>query len=249
MSLTKPSLAKTVKRQFRFKLKSYAGMFTTLLILQLMGLLFSLTGMAGFSSTHAGWDLSIQYYSADIVVAFTMLWGFMSATQIKTKVFREDDFAFVTSRLSNDLANIIFLAVTSLIGGVTALLSGFLLKVVVYLLFGTTPIIHTGYVETPAELLMGTLAAAMFIFMFSSAGYLTGTFIHLHKILAYIIPAAVIGLIILWPQMTDTQLLPAAGEFYFQERSFWLATCKVILTAGVLLAGSIMISRRLEVRT
>ncbi|MFD1363600.1 hypothetical protein [Lentibacillus salinarum] len=249
MSLTKPSMAKTVQQQFRFKLKGFAGMFMTLFILQLIGLLFSLTGNASFSSTNAGTELSIQYYSADIVVAFTMLWGFMSATQIKTKAYREDDFIFVTSRLSSDLANIVFLAVTSLLGGITALLSGFLLKVVVYFLFDSTPIIQSGFTDTPGELLTGMLAAAMFIFMLSSAGYLTGTFVHLHKILAYIIPAAVIGLIILWPRITGTHLLPAAGEFYFQERSFWLFTCKMMVTTGVLLAGSIVISHRLEVRT
>lgn len=246
MSLTRPSLEKAVQKQFRFKLKSFSGMLSSLLILQLVGLLFSLGGTGSFS---LGRDLSIQYYSVDIVVAFTMLWGFISAILIKTKAYREDDFVFVTNRLSSDLSNIVFLLAVSIVGGVTALLSGYLLKVAVYFLFDATPIIHTGLTDAPTAFLTGVLATILFIFMFSSAGYVIGTLTHFHKVFAYITPVAFIGIIILWYQITGNQLLLEAGEFYFQETSLWLFTCKILVTAGLLFAGSILISRRLEVRT
>ncbi|GAB4075159.1 hypothetical protein GCM10028778_26620 [Barrientosiimonas marina] len=251
MYLTKPSLFQTVKQQCRFKLKSFSGFFTTLMILQLIAFVLSLfsTG-SSTTSLSRGMHIYVDSYSASIVVVFTMLWGFISAVQMKTQMFRDDDFVFVSSHLSHDLANMIFLTVTSLLGGITALLYGFLLKVVTFFLFSATPIMQGGFTDTVGEWLMGALAAFMFILMFSSAGYLVGTFVHLYKMFAYIIPAVIIGLLFFWPRITGgDQLLLEIGTFYFEESSFLLFMCKTLLTALVLFAGSIIIYRRLEVRT
>ncbi|ALX49291.1 hypothetical protein AOX59_12245 [Lentibacillus amyloliquefaciens] len=249
MSLTKPSLVKLVQKQFRFKLKNFSGMFSTLITLQLIGLLFSLGATSNFYSGGAIVDLEISYYSADIVFVFTILWGFISAVLMKTKAYREDDFAFVTNRLSSNLSNIAFLFSASIVGGVTAILSGYLLKVIAYFFFNFTPIIQTGLVDTPMELLTGMLSASLFIFLFASAGYLIGTLVHLHKSFAYITPVAVIGLLIIGDRGSSGHLLIEAGNFYFNETSFWLFACKILITAGLLLAGSFVVSQRLEVRT
>ncbi|QKY71060.1 hypothetical protein Len3610_17170 [Lentibacillus sp. CBA3610] len=243
-------MAQTVLKQFWFKLKSLAGMISSLIMLQLIGLLFALGASSNFYTGSDGvFDLQISYYSADLVVVFTMLWGFISAITMKTKAYREDDFVFVTNRLSSNLSNIAYLLAASVIGGVTAILSGYLLKVVIYLLFESTPIIHTGLTDSLVELLSGMLAASLFIFMFAGAGYLVGTLVQLHKAFTYITPVAVIGFILLSDRISDGHLLAEVGEFYFNEASLWLLSVKTLVTAGLLLAGSIGISQRLEVKT
>ncbi|WP_164670785.1 hypothetical protein [Virgibacillus doumboii] len=247
MSLTKPSLAGAVKKQFNFKLKSFVGVFSGLIILQLLALLFSLGGTASMSRGGTAYDFQVRYFGADIVVVFTMLWAFINAILIKTKAYTEDDFLFVTNRLSSNLSNIAFLVAACIVGGVTAILSGYLLKDVIYFLFDTSPIMQTGMANVP-DLVIGILATILFVFTCSSAGYLVGTLVQLHKSMAYIIPVVVIGLIMVVAQQTGVHMVVEVGQFYFAESSFWILVCKTVATSAVLFGASILISNRLEVK-
>ena len=103
MSLSRTSLMEVVKRQYLFKLKSFIQVFMTLVVLQLLAMLFSFNGVGMMGSSNGSVEMDIQYYSADIVVVFTMLWAFITAILITTKAYRNDDFAFVTNRLSSNL--------------------------------------------------------------------------------------------------------------------------------------------------
>ena len=87
-------------------------------------------GMGG-----ANLSVDVKYYSADLVIVFTMLWSFVTAITITTKPFRNHDFTFVSNRLSSSLSNILFLLTTSFIGSITALFSGNLVKLLVSVLF------------------------------------------------------------------------------------------------------------------
>lgn len=247
MSLTKPSMAHVVKKQFSFKLKSCVGVFSGLIILQLLALVFSLGGTASTFRSGSILDFQMNYYSADIVIVFTMLWAFINAILIKTKAYTEDDFLFTTNRLTSNLSNIVFLAAACTLGGIAAIFSGYLLKDAIYFLFDATPIMHTGVASVPG-LAIGILATILFVFTSSSAGYLVGTLVQLHKSLAYIIPVMIIGLIMLVAQQTGVQLVMEVGEFYFQEASFWLLVCKTVVTSAVLFGIAIVISNRLEVK-
>lgn len=132
MSLSKANLMDVVKRQYVFKLKSYIQVFMTLVVLQLLAILFSFNGAGMMGSSNASVEVDIQFYSADIVVVFTMLWAFITAILITTKAYRNDDFAFVTNRLSSNLSNMIFLLTASILGATLAILSSYLMKVMMY---------------------------------------------------------------------------------------------------------------------
>ena len=102
MSLTKVSLWEVVKKQLRFKLKSYRGMFTSLMILQIIGILFSLAGEGGGGgSSSNGFSYDMTYYSSNIMFALIMIWAFISAIIITTRAYRFDDYAFVANRLTS----------------------------------------------------------------------------------------------------------------------------------------------------
>src|SRR6185437_4463337 len=116
MSLVEVNLSKVVKRQFSFKLRAYVGVFASLIAMQILGIFFSFLGASSSYFGGSSVSVSYTYYSADIVVGATMLWGFISAILITTKANRYDDFAFVTNRLSSNLSNMIFLIVASIIG-------------------------------------------------------------------------------------------------------------------------------------
>ena len=83
----------------------------------------------------ANLNIEVKYYSADLVIIFTMLWSFITAITIHTKPYRNHDFTFVTNRMSSSLSNILFLLTASIIGSITAVLAGNLVNVLVSILF------------------------------------------------------------------------------------------------------------------
>ena len=135
MSLKTINLAETVKKQFVFKLKANIDVFSSLVGIQLLAILFSLGGVASMGMGGANLSVDVKYYSADLVIVFTMLWSFVTAITITTKPYRNHDFTFVSNRLSSSLSNILFLLTASFIGSITALLSGNLVKLLVSILF------------------------------------------------------------------------------------------------------------------
>lgn len=248
MSLTNPNLSVVVRKQIQFKMKSCIGMFSTLVILQLLALLFSLGGSGMLGGSRSMVSYEINYYSIDIIVVFTILWAFINAILIKTKAYREDDFVFVTNRVSSNLSNIVFLLIGSIVGGITAVLSGYLLRIAIYFLFDDNQqiIYSSGY--NLMDLVVGTIAMILLIFLFSSFGYIIGTLVHLHKAFTYIVPVSILGFIFLFEVSTEFHVLMEIGSFYFGEDSFWLFGGKAIITLALFFAGSMMISNRLEVR-
>lgn len=247
MSLSKVSLATVVKKQYQFKLKSYIGMFSSLVGLQLIALLFSLGGVGQGGSGSFEISINRHYYTVDYVIAFTMIWAFITSIQMTTREYRQDDFTFVTNRLSGNLSNISFLFTASVIGGVLTVLSDFLLKVVIRFLFKFSFIPQMGLADNIGLFLKGILATILYIFLFSAIGYIIGTFVQLSKVFIIIIPGIFIGLLLLSLTMgTDTPL--QLFKFYFQEAHFLLFSFKMIITSCLLVLGAVIISNRLEVR-
>ncbi|SET00951.1 hypothetical protein SAMN05216389_104153 [Oceanobacillus limi] len=247
MSLTAVTLGNVVKKLYIFKMKSYMGLFTSLVILQLLALLFSLSGVGSSGGSINGNYVSVTYYSADMVIAFTLLWSFISAIMITTKAYREDDFIFVTNRFISNLANIAFLITASLIGAITALLSSFLLKVVIYYFVQVEPAINSSMVYSPMEFILGMVTTFGYIFLFSAVGYLIGSFVQFHKLFMFLIPVLLIGFIVPVSR-NGFNILIYAGEFYFQEPSFFLTIMKVVGTVGILFSASILLLNQREVR-
>lgn len=247
MSLAMPGLASIVKKQYAFKLKAYMGVFTPLIVLQLTGILFSMNGVGSTGGGLFNSSFQVNYYSADLVIAFTILWGFINAILITTKDYKEDDFSFVTNRLSNNLANVLFLFTASFIGGITAILTGYLLRVLMYFVFDFEPAIDVGLDVDPPGFVLGIFAAILFVFLGSSFGYLVGSLVQLHKIFIAILPVVIIGSLLF---LGRDQIYPLLwiGEFYFQESSFLLFLGKIFVTAGLVFAASSLLSNRQEVR-
>src|SRR5699024_6521177 len=125
--------------QFQFKLKAYMWAFSSLVVLQVLGIIFSMGGTNSMGSGRNEMFIQVQFYSADMVIGFTMLWGFIVGTQITAAMYKENEFMFVTNKLSHSLSDAMFLIVASAISGVLALLSGFLIKVLSYFLLDFTP--------------------------------------------------------------------------------------------------------------
>lgn len=250
MFFMKPSLSNVVFKQYNYKLKAYYSVFSTLIIIQLLALLFSL-GSVGMSSTgFSNATVTVSIYSADIVVVFTFLWAFIIAILMTTKAYRNDDFTFITNRLSHNLANFLFIVTASMIGGITAILSRYVLQVVKYysssLHFTKSNINFSELLQ----FLIGISATSLYVLLFSALGYLIGTIVQRNKLFAFLIPTAFIGLYILGitqPDNAPIRLIQTMFQFVFFETSFPLFLLKVFGLTALMFASSIALSNRLEV--
>lgn len=247
MSLSKISLVHVVKKQFLYKLSAYTGVFNSLLLIQGIAILLSFGSTASMGSSSYGIDMDIDYKSADTVVVLTMLWAFINAITIITKKYREDDFAFVTNRLSNNLSNILFLFVASIIGGVTAILSAFLVRVISFFILQNQSIIGHDVLYSTQEILSGIVVTILYLFLFCSLGYFAGWLTQLHKSLVVVVPVAFVGLYIAigW---SGSNVLLHSIEFYAKETNVLLFVSKTVITSLLFFMVAVMISNRLEVR-
>ncbi len=247
MSLTKINLWDIVKKQFRFKLKSYRGMFTSLMILQIIGILFSLAGEGGGGGSSDTFSYDMRNYSGNIILAFMMIWAFISAIVVTTQAYRFDDYAFVANRMSSHLANILFLGWASIIGGVTFLLASQSLKLSV-LFLQEREFIESQRLSTfqMAEGLAGTI---LYLFLFTALGYLVGMLVQRSRIFIIILPALFFGsLFINIYFVNESTFVIDIGQLFVSETSFLLFTLKVLLASALAYGISAWISNSLEVR-
>lgn len=245
MSLIEVSPFDIVKKQYFFKLRSYLRIFSSMVILQLIAILFSFggTGSSGGESNNVAYNFS--YYSANTVLMFTFLWALISSILITTKANRYNDFTFVTNRTISHLSNFLILLTASIIGGITAFLSNFLLKVIVYY-FVNNQVVNSVYL--PTEIVIGIVTTILYVLLFCAIGYLIGTLIQLHKIFVVLIPGLLIGSE-LWNSRSEKgTIMEILTEIFTTETSLFLFIIKIILTSSLLLICSIVISNRLEVR-
>jgi hypothetical protein len=245
MSLTSANMNVVVKRQYLFKLKANIDAFSSLIGIQVIALLFSLGGMGMSGSSSSYFTLTVRSYSADVVMAFTMIWGLVTAITITTRSYRNFDFTFVTNRLTSNLSNVLFLVTASLLGGVTSILSGYLVRVAGYFFLG-----HTLYSSEMAvgELIIGVIAASLYILTASSIGYLFGTLAQVSKAFIIVIPALLIGFLFLDISFNPMPIQQEIYQFYFIESSFILFLIKILLTTAILFGTSSILFNRMGVR-
>lgn len=248
MSLIEMSLSDVVKRQYEFKLKAFLGVFTSMAGLQLISLLFSLGGVSSVGTgTSSGMSIHIGYYSADMIVIFTMLWIFITGILLTTKSVRNDDFSFVANRLSSNLANVLFLLTASTIGGAAAVLSGFVLRIIAFLIGHVQYGMGNSLMEAPAEFFIAVSASILYMIMFSSIGYLTGMFVQVNKIFIFVLPALFTGFVI-FTGIRNEELAKSIFDFIFAESSLWLFAVKTITLSALFFAAALFMSNRMEVR-
>ncbi|MGE7185534.1 hypothetical protein ACQKKK_16510 [Peribacillus sp. NPDC006672] len=245
MSLTKVNLKETVKKQYFFKLKANIDAFSSLIGIQLLALLFSIGGVGSVGMGGSNINVNIKYYSADLVIGFTMIWAFVTAITITTKPYRNHDFTFVTNRLSSSLSNILFLLTASIVGSITAILAGDLLKVLAYILLDEQIYsIHAGL----QELVMGIGVTIFYVFFVTSIGYFIGTLVQVSKLFIILISVLFFGTLFLEASMQKEPFLVNVFTFYTMESTLSLFIIKVIVTVAVFFSAAISILNRMEVR-
>ncbi len=249
MFSTETSLITAAKQQYKYKLKSYVNLFYTLIGVQGIAFLFSLGGTGGMSSTFGNTiTVSLKNYSGDILITFTFFWAFIVAYLLTTKEYRDMDFTFVSNRLSSNLANIVFLITANILGGLTAILGGVLLRVIVFFNVGSTNILRENFFISPGYLLSGFILTGLYLLLLSSIGYLCGVLVQLNRVFLVVLPGLFFGTLILAGRGNQLETVFKVVHFITQESSLPIFAIKIILVVGLLFTAASLLSDKLEVR-
>ncbi|PMC40315.1 hypothetical protein CJ195_00970 [Bacillus sp. UMB0899] len=247
MSLTEVKLSDIVRKQFLYKVKAYLGVFSSLLVVQAISLLLSTNGSRSMGTSYNSFSININYYTGDLSIIFTLIWSFITAIIITTRAYRNDDFVFVSNRLSSHLSNVAFLFFASVIGGISAVLTGQLFKVMMHL------ILKDGYVMGSAvpipDLLLSIVVSILYVFLLASLGYLVGMLVQLNRWLSVLLPTIVIGYMIIGTTtIGEPSIIVKLFNLYVQETHFPLFLLKIGVTTGLLFSISSILTNKLEVR-
>lgn len=236
-------LKEIVKKQFVFKLKTYHNLIGSLLLFQLIALFFSLFGQMS-SMTMDLVTVTNNIYSADVIISFTLLWIFVMSFYIKNRSAENMMYIFIVDKLSNHLADFLFMFVLSLLGSITSVLLGVGIRAFIILYYGVDMISFIDYF-TMSDLLFTLLIAFLYHLLVFSIGYVIAGLIQLHKSFIVLVPLFLFSLFVLSVNITNTEIF---FSFFVLESDIIVFFVKVLCTVIISWIFAFYIGRRLEVR-
>lgn len=246
MSLTESNVRDVIFKQYRYKLQAYLGVFTSLMFIQVLGLLFSFSGTGSMIGSSDIFSYEVRSYSGSLVAIFTFIWAFSNGISLTTKQHRYDDFNYVTTRKISHLANVWFLTTASAIAAVTGLLTSYILRLLVtqFLRTPTSAVEQLSVINT----FKGLIGFFFYILLIASLGYFIGMLVQTNKVVAFLLPVILIGVTSIQVYLGgEGTLLIDIGSFYVLEASFLLFTAKSVITTVAFFLGAYTLANRLEV--
>ena len=248
MYLSEPKLSDIVKQQFRFKLNAHAAYFSTFVFIQIGILFLSITGGGYTSSYDSSFSVKVVELSNNSNVGLAMGWALLLGIILTTAARRNEAFSFVTTRLSNQLANLLFMLTASLFVGTIAVLTGPALRLFGFLLYGEMVIYTPGIIAAPGDFALRIITAIAYVLLFFLIGYAISSLVQLHKVFIGVF-------IILWIAFSSStqnwngaQYIGYIFEFFSDEQSLSFFLLKISGTVLSLFTFSAIITNRLEVR-
>lgn len=235
------------KRQFVFKLNANAPVFTMLIVLQIIATVF----MGGASTSgYESWDepFSFTYTTVtnDGQVGLTMFWALIVGFLLTSAAQRNESFAFVTNRLTYQLANFYFFCTAALLGGVTTVMLGSVMKIIT--LVANKGVIETaGLFSAPGDFFAQIFVMTIYTLLLMLIGYTIGIFIQLSRLFVMLFA-------LIWIAFTQSSFLmrnaDASGllHFFYGETSILLFIVKIVAVILILFGISFWVTNRLEVR-
>lgn len=230
-----------LKKQFFYKVHAHYSMFSTMVMMQLIGLIFSIGGENyGIGTSHIELDMKVS--SGSIVIAFTFFWIFIMAMMMTMRPAKSMMYTFITNKRINHLSNLLFIVFLSMIGGVSSYLLGFFIKLVTFLLYGSENILFVERVMLK-EAILGIAVTILYMLLISSIGYFLGEIFSLHKIFIVVIPVVFAGFLIVFHE----SMIEPLFSFFTEENHFIIFTIRVLFVVSILFLIAFQLDRRSEV--
>jgi len=248
MYLTEPRFVDIVKKQMLYKFNGYTGVFTSLLVMQLLGIFTSFGNGGHFSSYGETLEIAQMQLTNDTLVIFTLVWALSIGVLLTTTAYRNDAFTFVSNRFTHHLSSYLFLMIAAIIGGITAALAGSAIKLFALMNYDSVAIETAGLFSSPYDFALRIIASILYTLLFAGIGYAIGSLIQRSKL---VIPIILIAVFIGPWFLLGVNLSPNPNQivsFYGNETSIVLFILKVLVTVVLLFILSVVITNKMEVR-
>lgn len=241
MFLSNTTLGNVVINQVKFKLKAYMGAILSLVFAQIIGIIFSMNGTSTMGSGVNNIQVEVTTITLDALFVLVNIWALIVGNLLTTKAYRYDDFSFVATRLSSNIANIIFLCIVSTFAGITTFFANYILRSI-YFLSGKSEYINSpGFLDDPLGSLLTIVVVTIVILVMTAGGYLAGLLIQNSKIFIFLIPVFYLSIIVTKTGQSFLQL-------FFENESIMYLIVKLICVIISFFTVAILCSNRLEVR-
>lgn len=250
MYLNEPTLDDIVKKQFRFKLNANAASFSALVLLQVAAIVMALVGNShSFYYSSDDSAVTVITLSNDINVGLAMAWAFFLGILLTTRIKQSESFSFITTRLSNHLANFLFMLFASLLAGISAVLAGSAIKLLGFFIHGEMVVYSSSLLESPSDFIVQIITAIAYVLLFFLIGYSISSLVQLNKLfIALFIFSWILLSTTINGHWDGTEYAMTLIQFFRYERSILLFILKVCGTVLTLFTISALITNRLEVR-
>lgn len=248
MYLNEPNQLDIIRKQLRFKFNSNASSFTVLVAIQFFALLFSFP--AGQSISYFGEHSYVAMYeiSSTAHISFMIAWAFFIGVKLANQLKWDEAFAFVTTRFTQNLSNLLYMFIVSLFAGFMAILIGPALRLLTHLRYGDIDVLTSTVMEAPHHLLLQFVTAASYIFLLFIIGYTMGSIAQTGKGYGGIFIIIFFGLAFFLTFILGSQVIFQVIIFLFAESFLPFFLMKIIGVCTVLFVISVLVTSHLEVR-
>ena len=242
MSLKEVNLLSISLKQYLYKLKAYSTLFYGLILAQIIGLLFSLSGVSHMSSSNGELSVSVSIYSANLVIVFSLFWILFVAMQLTTKHYKRLDIPLAKNSITGTLSDVGFLLSACIFGGITSSLVSVLLRIIMYFTVDRSQIVFDQFSLPFSDLLLGIVVATLYMVLISAMGYLMGVLTKVSMAFVIVVPGVIFGLLRVYTDFFQTVIAS-----FTTETSLPLFVLKIMITSLILFGISILLSNGREI--
>ncbi len=251
MSLTHRTTGEVVKQQVVFKLRSNVTVFTVLFVIQaiVMGLMIDgLSVPVGFSMSNI--DFRWYTFTNDRIVIASVFWAPVVGLLMATPRQRNASFMYVSTPVTDNLANFCFFGIAAIIAGITTVLSGSVMKLVMFMKDGNSIIETPGLIAAPLDFFSRIAVMTLYFLLVMVVVYTCMLFVQMNYLM--IIPFVLLVLF-----STNSSVLEFLGiegnitsifDYFYRESSFGLFLVKTGAVMVIVSAFSFFPSARIEVK-
>ncbi|MFC0015785.1 MULTISPECIES: hypothetical protein [Allobacillus] len=232
----------------KFKIQMNWHLFNILIGLLVFAVLTStFGGSSSFSASEYG-EADIDYVSSDLAFVFVLIWAFVVGWTLARPAFREMDFSFVSNRFTSHMSSILYIGFASVIGGLIGFFSIFLGKALYFLFYSTDSVI-IAQPYTIKEIFIGAIVTISLAFLLATVGYFVGELVNWNQAFIFILPALIIGNIVLDTKIEGTLGIGQLVMIFSMETEWWVLFLKVLGFSILIYTIVMLFTRRMEVRT
>ncbi|WP_072771175.1 hypothetical protein [Desulfitobacterium chlororespirans] len=241
------TLSQMILKQYGYKLKGHSGLIYSLMIVQLLSLLLSLSSNGGMSSNSDSISIAVRTYTGDILLIFSLLWLMVVASLLGSQPYRSMELSVVNNRLVSHASNILLLLTYAAYAGVTSTLAVIIHRLMLSATLKEGEFLLGGLQIIPQDLLLGMFVATLYFILLAATVYLIQSFGLHSKGLGIILWICFFAFGFGTVRIFDFNLGKVL-EFYAAETSLGVFVLKVFCTAVLFLGSSVLITKGMEVK-